>query len=86
MRMRWASRTQRVDCSGCDSWPLTASCPARIPASLLVTCAGKTSPAGHQNHRGIGIHRGVAQALLTEIGDDIGIVVDQRQHGVAAVA
>jgi hypothetical protein len=34
MRIRWASRTQRVDCSGCDSCPLTASCPARATVQL----------------------------------------------------
>ena len=36
---------------------------------------------GIKDHRCIGIHRRVAQALLTEVSDDICIVVDQRQHG-----
>ena len=68
-----------VDCFGRDSWPLTSSQPARIPASLLVTCAGNTSPSSaSKTTRSVGIHSGVAQALLTKISDDIGMVADQH--------
>lgn len=33
-----------------------------------------------KHHRGIGIDAGVAQALLAEIGDDIGLIAHQRQQ------
>ena len=36
-----------------------------------------------EHHGGIGIDAGMAQALLAEIGHDIGLVVYQRQRGGA---
>ncbi len=80
MRIRWASRTQRVDCSGCDSWPFTASCPARIPASLLVTCAGKTDPAGRQRPPPHRYSPRCGAGFFAEVGDDVSVVVNQCQH------